>query len=94
MVRTSDGTTVNRAAVVVADGRALLAVQRAHAHHEPPSVQIIATLDDVTVEAQRREAVITAADGQTWTVGQGDGCGCRSPLSEWLRLQLRQGVGT
>ena len=89
MVRTSDGTVTNRSAVVVIDGRALLAVQMPRQFHEPGGVQVIATLDEVTVEPpSRRETVLRAADGQTWSVGPGDGCACRSALEDWYHHQL------
>ena len=96
MVRTSDGTPVNRSAVVVVDGRALLAVESPKRDpYDGGGVQVIATLDDVTVAPSRREATLTAADGQTWTVTQGDGCSCRNALSEWLGAQIRgHGLGT
>ena len=95
-VTTSDGTVVNRAAVVVVDGRAELAVQPPRSHTEPDRILVLATLDDVTVEPQtRREVTLRAADGQTWQVGVGDGCGCRSSLSEWFRNRLKgQALGT
>ena len=96
LVKTSDGTEVNRAAVVVIDGHAQLAVQPPRQHHEPQGVLVIATLDDVTVEQQnRREVVLHAGDGQSWSVGVGDGCGCRSALSQWYAEAIKgQRMGT
>ena len=96
MVSTSDGTVVNRSVVVVIDGHAQLAVQMPHQYHEPGGVQVIATLDDVTVEkVNRHKTTLTAADGQSWTVGEGDGCSCRNALTDWLRQQIKgQPLGT
>ena len=96
MVTTSDGSTVNRAAVVVIDGRALLAVQPPRQHYEPQGVQVIATLDDVTVEVENRHRTyLRAGDGQVWTVAEGDGCSCRSAILDWFRAQCRgQPLGT
>ena len=96
-VSTSDGTEVNRAAVVVIDGRAELAVERPRRDHaDGGGVLVLAMLEDVTVETQnRREVILRAADGQTWTVGVGDGCGCRSVLSQWYADRRKgQPLGT
>ena len=92
-----DGTRINRAAVVVIDGRALLATEPPHQHHEPGGVQVTATLEDVTVDAPQRgrESVLRAADGQVWMVGNGDGCNCASALKSWFQGHTRgQRVGT
>lgn len=96
MVDTSDGSHFNRAAVVVVDGQARLAVQMPRQHHEPGTVQVVATLDDVSLGPQeRRKVVLVAADGQSWTVGVGDGCACRSSLQQWYADQIAgQRMGT
>ena len=97
LVKTSDGTSINRAAVVVIDGHAELAVERPKRDHaDGGGVLVIAALDDVTVEQQnRREVILRASDGQTWSVGVGDGCSCRSALGDWYNNQrAHQPMGT
>lgn len=97
MVTLADGTVVNRAAVVVLDGRAEVAVLGARRDHtDGGNVQVVAAMEDVTVETQtRREAVLRSSSGEAWTVGVGDGCGCRSNLSQWYANQIKgQPMGT
>lgn len=86
-----DGTEINRSAVVVIDGRAELAVQNKRSDFDGGQVSIVATLDGVNVDAQGREATLTGESGEVWTVGQGDGCGCRSSLQSWYAGRI-QGV--
>lgn len=95
-VTTSDGTSLNRCAVIVLDGHAELAVQRPGADvHNADVVQVIATMDGVTLGDFAREATLTAEDGQWWKVGEGDGCGCRSPLQTWYAMRIAgQPAGT
>ena len=85
-VRSSDGSVdVNRAAVVVIDHRAEVAVLAPHSPFEASDVTVIATLEDVSVGVPDAGVMtLTGEDGVTWEVSQGDGCGCRSALSSWF----------
>lgn len=76
---------LNRAAVILyADGKAVAAVMTGQGGRSG-DVEVVAELADATVTKNPdRTATIAAADGTTWTVSRGDGCGCSSPLSRWL----------
>lgn len=85
-VVSNDGAlTLNRAAVIVyGDGRAVAAVMTGQGGRSG-DVEVVAELANATVRKNpNRTATVKAADGTTWTVSRGDGCGCSSPLSRWL----------
>lgn len=96
LVKTSDGSEIDRAAVVVIDGRAEMAVTAKRGEFDGGGVSVIASIDDVTVgEPANRVTRLTAADGQWWDIGQGSGCGCRSVLSMWYQERIAgQPMGT
>lgn len=96
LVKTSDGTEVDRAAVVVIDGRAELAVIAKRGEFDGGGVTVIASITGVTVgEPANRVTRLTADDGQWWDVGAGSGCGCRSSLSQWYAARIQgQPMGT
>jgi hypothetical protein len=80
-VLTSDGTELNRCAVVVIDGRARIAVQSpSGAMGAADAIQTIAELDGAVLALAGAKSRLEAPDGQWWEVSEGDGCGCRSPL--------------
>lgn len=80
-VEGSDGLSLNRAAVVVVGGRARAA------RKGPAGVEVVGDMEVVDVTVANRRATITGANGVTWEVSKGDGCGCRSPLTAWLNEQ-------
>lgn len=96
LVSTSDGTVVNRAAVVVIDRVARCAVEKpSESAFEGAGVSVLVEMADVEVVSTGRAAVLEGLDGQRWTVEPGDGCGCTSPLSRWYAAQLKgQPAGT
>lgn len=89
-VKASDGSVdVNRSAVVVIDGRAEVAVQSKADAFDSGTVTVLAMLDGVSVGQPSDGATpLTGADGVVWEVSQGDGCGCRSSVSEWYRDKI------
>lgn len=80
-VEGSDGLSVNRAAVVVVDGRAKLA------RRTGLGVEVIGEMDVADLTIANRKATIIGTNGVTWEVSKGDGCGCRSPLTAWVNEQ-------
>jgi hypothetical protein len=95
-VLTSDGTELNRCAVVVIDGHAQIAVQRpSGGMGAADGIQTIATLDGAVLASAGAKSRLEAPDGQWWEVSEGDGCGCRSPLQAWYAKALAgQRAGT
>jgi hypothetical protein len=79
----SDGLSVNRAAVVVIDGRAKLA-RRANVG----GVEVLGEMDVADLTVANRKATIVGTNGVTWEVSKGDGCGCRSPLTAWVNAEV------
>ena len=53
---------------------------------------VVAVLEGVTIGTSDAGMVtLTGEGGVTWEVSQGDGCGCRSALSQWYAARI-QGV--
>lgn len=79
----SDRRAERRAAIVVRDGVATLAVIVPR-----QGVQVVETFEVDRIETANRITMLVEPDGTTWTVGKGDGCGCASPLRTWYNAQL------
>lgn len=80
---TSDRRRERRAAVIVKDGTARVAVVV-----PGQGVQIVEEFAVADVVTANRVTTITGQDGTAWTIDKGDGCGCHSPLRTWYRGQL------
>lgn len=81
-VEGSDGLSVNRAAVVIVDGRAKLARRGGES-----GVEVLGEMDVADLTVANRRATIVGTNGVTWEVSKGDGCGCRSPLTAWVNTE-------
>lgn len=84
-LRSSDGFTLRRSAIVVKDGIAEAA---------DAGGRVVRTRDDyVEKRVTGNQTELVFADGTTWKVGPGDGCGgCTSPLKRWYLAQLTRPI--
>lgn len=80
----SERRSERRAAVVVADGLARVAVSTGQ------GVQVVEEFAVADVTTANRRTTIVGEDGTEWTVERGDGCGCGSKLRTWYREALGQ----
>lgn len=80
----------NRAAVVV-DGTTVVVAAQTRVGRQR-TVDVVLERSDLVelVPELNRNVVLRFADGGSWTVGTGDGCGCSSPLSTWYNRQRKR----